>query len=210
MTAVKAGASSTYQPWSNIHVDAMTRQVTRLQMRIAEAVKEGKYGKVKSLQWLLTHSFAAKFLAVKQVTENKGKKTPGIDGARWLTPAAKYKEIFCLKRKGYKAQPLRRIYIPKSNKKKRPLGIPTMRDRAMQALYALALNPIAETLADHNSYGFRPKRSAADAIGQCFCALAKKSAAKWVLEADIKACFDNISHDWLMRHIKMDKGTINQ
>ena len=210
MTAVKAGASSTYQPWNNISVDNMTRQVTRLQMRIAEAVKEGKYGKVKSLQWLLTHSFAAKFLAVKRVTENKGKKTPGIDGARWLTPAAKYNAIFCLKRKGYKAQPLRRIYIPKSNGKKRPLGIPTMRDRAMQALYALALNPIAETLADHNSYGFRPKRSAADAIGQCFCALAKKNSAKWVLEADIKACFDNISHDWLMRHVTMDKGILNQ
>ena len=84
MTAVKAGASSTYQPWNNISVDNMTRQVTRLQMRIAEAVKEGKYGKVKSLQWLLTHSFAAKFLAVKRVTENKGKKTPGIDGASAL------------------------------------------------------------------------------------------------------------------------------
>ncbi|MCP3690348.1 MAG: group II intron reverse transcriptase/maturase, partial [Gammaproteobacteria bacterium] len=107
MTAVEAGASSACQPWDNIRVDAMKQQVTRLQMRIAKAVKEGKYGKVKSLQWLLTHSFAAKFLAVKRVTENKGKKTPGIDGARWLTPVAKYKAIFCLKRKGYKAQPLR-------------------------------------------------------------------------------------------------------
>ncbi|MCP4282658.1 MAG: group II intron reverse transcriptase/maturase, partial [Alteromonas sp.] len=99
---------------------------------------------------------------------------------------------------------------PKSNGKKRPLGIATMRDRAMQALYTLALNPIAETLADHNSYGFRPKRSAADAIGQCFCALAKKSAAKWELEAYIKACFDNISHEWLMRHVSMGKGILNQ
>jgi RNA-directed DNA polymerase len=201
MTASPAGASSTCQSWSNINIDAMQQQVTRLQMRIAKAVKEGKHGKVKALQWVLTHSFAAKFLAVKRVTENKGKKTPGIDGARWLTPAAKHNAILSLKRKGYKAQALRRIYIPKSNGKKRPLGIPTMKDRAMQALYALALNPIAETLADPNSYGFRPKRSAADAIGQCFNALAKKRSSKWGLEADIKACFDNISHDWLMKNV---------
>ena len=210
MTAVKAGASSACQPWNSIDVDAMQQRVTRLQMRIAKAVKEGKHGKVKALQWILTHSFAAKFLAVKRVTENKGKKTPGIDGARWLTPVAKYKAIFNLKRKGYKAQALRRIYIPKSNGKKRPLGIPTMRDRAMQALYALALNPVAETLADPNSYGFRPKRSATDAIAQCFIILAKKNSSKWVLEADIKACFDNISHDWLVRNVLMDKVMLTQ
>ena len=210
MTAIKAGAPSACQLWNNINVDDMQQQVTRLQMRIAKAVKDGKYGKIKSLQWLLTHSFAAKFLAVKRVTENKGKKTHGIDGDRWLTPVAKYKAIFYLKPKGYKAQALQRIYIPKSNGKKRPLGIPTMKDRAMQALYALALNPVAETLADPNSYGFRPKRSAADAIAQCFIILAKKNSSKWVLEADIKACLDNISHDWLMEHVLMDKTMLSQ
>lgn len=210
MTAINAGASSTCQPWNSINSGIMYQQVTRLQMRIAKAVKEGRYGKAKALQWILTHSFAAKFLAVKRVTESKGKKTPGIDGARWLTPAAKYKATLSFKRKGYKAQPLRRIYIPKSNGKKRPLGIPTMKDRAMQALYALALNPIAETLADLNSYGFRPKRSAADAIEQCFKVLARRNSSKWVLEADIKACFDNISHDWLMKHVVMDKAILYQ
>lgn len=210
MTAIKAGASSACQSWNNIDPDAMQQQVTRLQMRIAKAIKEGKHGKAKALQWLLTHSFAAKYLAVKRVTENKGKKTPGIDGARWLTPEAKYSATLSLKRKGYKASPLRRIYIPKPNGKQRPLGIPTMKDRAMQALYALALSPIAETLADPNSYGFRPKRSTADAIAQCFNALVKKHSAKWVFEADIKACFDNINHDWLMRHIPMDKMLLSQ
>lgn len=207
---VKTGASSATEAWQQIDFDAMEEEVFRLQMRIAKAVKEGKHGKAKTLQWILTHSFAAKCLAVKQVTENKGKKTPGIDGARWLTPAAKHHAVLVLKRRGYKAQPLRRIHIPKKNGKTRPLGIPTMKDRAMQALHAMALNPVSETLADLNSYGFRPKRSTADACDQCFIALSRRRSAKWVLEADIKACFDNISHDWLMEHVPMDKHMLGQ
>lgn len=121
------------------------RHVRRLQMRIAKAVKEVKQGRVKALQWLLTHSLYAKLLAVKRVTSNKGKKPPGVDGILWKGPRVKIQAAYTLQRHGYKAQPLRRIYIPKKNGKKRPLSIPTMYDRAMQALYKLALSPVAET-----------------------------------------------------------------
>src|SRR6202011_4908637 len=107
----------------------------------------------------------------RRVTENQGKNTPGVDQVIWDTPEDKKRALHALRRRGYQPLPLRRVYIPKSNGKRRPLGIPTMRDRAMQALYLLALDPIAETLADPNSYGFRPYRSTADAIKQCRTAL---------------------------------------
>ena len=204
------GASSTPAKWDSINWKNTKAEVLRLQIRIAKAVSEGHHGKVKSLQWLLTHSFHAKLLAVKRVVQNRGGKTPGIDGIIWRTPHQKMRAAQSLTRKGYKTQPLKRIYIPKKNGCKRPLSIPTMKCRAMQSLHLLALDPVAEFYADKNSYGFRPKRSAADALEACFKALAKKGSSQWILEADIKSCFDKISHDWLREKIPMDKEILSK
>jgi RNA-directed DNA polymerase len=189
--------------WDQINWDQVTDEVTRLQVRIAKATQAGRWNKVQALQRLLTRSRSGKLLAVKRVTENKGKRTAGVDGEIWATPMSKLKASQSLTHRGYQP-PLRRVYIPKSNGKKRPLGIPSMFDRAMQALWLLALNPVAETTADPNSYGFRPRRSTADAIEQCFKALAKRDSAQWVLEGDIRGCFDNISHGWLLENVSMD------
>ena len=192
------------QNWESINWTVARAYVKKLQMRIVKAQKEGRFGKVKSLQWLLTHSFYAKALAVKRVTENTGKRTPGIDRELWKTPKEKYSAIKRMNRRGYRPMPTRRIYIPKKNGKLRPLSIPTMLDRAMQTLHRFSIEPIAETVADPNSYGFRVGRSTHDAIGQCFNALHRKEAPGWVLEGDIKSCFDRISHEWLLENITMD------
>jgi RNA-directed DNA polymerase len=191
--------------WYAIHWPAIHRNVRRLQVRIVKATKERRWGRVRALQRLLTHSYSGKVLAVRRVTENNGKATPGVDQEIWDTPEKKIQSVHALKRRGYRSQPLRRVYILKSDgKTMRPLGIPTMIDRGQQALHLLALGPVVETTADRNSYGFRPRRSCADAIGQCFLAL-RRASAQWILEGDIKSCFDKISHAWLLAHVPMDR-----
>jgi RNA-directed DNA polymerase len=145
------------------------------------------------------------------VTENTGKRTPGVDGEIWKTPEQKMTAIEALHQPGYRPRPLRRVYIPKSSGDKlRPLSIPTLRDRAMQALYLLALDPVAETTADLNSYGFRTARSAADALESCFLALCRNDRAQWILEGDIRSCFDQISHEWLLAHIPMERTILKK
>ena len=206
------GASSTQTLcWNTIEWKTVQANVRRLQRRIAKAFREKKYSKAKALQWLLTHSFHAKLLAVKRATQNKGAKTPGVDQVTWKTPKQKLQAALTLKRRGYQTSPLKRVYIPKKQSgKTRPLSIPTMRCRAMQALYLFALEPIAEMMADKHAYGFRPRRSSADAIGRCFQALCRRTAARYILDADIHACFDTISHSWLINHVPMDKQMLSK
>ena len=197
--------------WKKIDWKKAEVEVNRLQTRIAKATQEKKWNTVKRLQYLLTHSYYAKVLAVRKVTTNKGKNTPGVDNQLWSTPASKMRGALSLTDKGYKAKPLRRVYIEKKGKKaKRPLGIPCMYDRAMQALYALALDPVSETTADTKSFGFRKGRSAQDACEYIFTAFSRRYSPEWVLEGDIKGCFDHISHDWLIDNIPMDKSVLKQ
>jgi RNA-directed DNA polymerase len=208
-----AGAAPNGAPdWHSINWKKVWRTVRRLQARIVKAIQEGRWNKVQSLVYLLTHSYSGRALAILRVTENSGAKTPGVDGETWNTPAAKADAFNALRRHGYQPQPLRRAYIPKSNGKQRPLGIPTMKDRAMQALYLLGLDPIAETLADNHSFGFRLERCCADALEYSFLVLGQptRKCPSWVLEGDIKACFDRIDHEWLLKHIPMDKEVLRK
>ena len=212
MNLEQSGCASppTWTNWTSINWTKVNREVKSLQTRIVKAVKAKHYHKVKALLHLLARSFYGKLLAILRVTTNKGSRTCGVDKVLWDTPARRWKAIEQLSIKGYKANPLKRKSIPKKNGKLRHLGIPTIRDRAVQALFKLGLEPIAETTADPNSYGFRPKRSCADAIEQCHNVLGKRSSAGWIYEADIMGCFDNISHPWILQHIPLSKKVLKQ
>ncbi|RQS57811.1 group II intron reverse transcriptase/maturase [Burkholderia sp. Bp8986] len=212
VSARKGGSALSHAPdhWHDVDWRRVERNVRGMQIRIAKATREGDWRRVKALQRMLTRTLSAKLYAVRRVTQNQGARTAGVDRELWDTPESRWEAVGKLKRRGYKPLPLRRVFIPKANGKLRPLGIPTMRDRAMQALYLLALEPVSESTSDPNSYGFRINRSTADAMSQLFVSLAQKASAEWVLEADIKGCFDYINHDWLVNHVPMDKGILRK
>src|SRR5690606_27674526 len=198
------------QDWMSIDWHHVHRTGRGMQVRIAKAAQEGNWRRVKALQRMLTRSRTAKMLAVRRVTENQGKRTAGVDRVLWTGPEQRWEALSGLHRRDYTPLPLRRVFIPKSNGKERPLGIPTMRDRAMQALHLLAVEPVAESMGDPNSFGFRQGRSTHDAMMQNFICLAKKYSPEWVLEADIKGCFDHIDHNWLVTHVPMDKAILRK
>lgn len=213
-----SGAASA-QKWHGIDWLKSAHKVTYLQQCILVAYKEDNQSEVVRLQNDLVRSFAARALAVKRVTTNAGKKTPGLDDILWDTPEIKYENISLLtvKPDEYRAKPVRRVWISKdgrplqSDKSNwRPLGIPTMFDRAMQALWTLALLPISEEVADQHSYGFRPYRSALDALQMVFLRFSPGHRPLWVLEGDIEKCYDKISHEWILQNIPMEKQILNQ
>jgi len=209
---MNAASSGEATGWHQINWEKAYRFVRKTQLKIAQATKAGDWRRVFRLQRLLAHSFYGRCMAVKRVTENRGRKTPGVDGETWSTPTAKWNAVKRLSHKrGYQPKPLKRVWIPKPGKQeKRPLGIPTMVDRAMQALYLQGLEPVVESTSDPKSYGFRPDRSTADAMVELFHLLAPNVAPAWVLEGDIKGFFDNINHEWLCRNVPMNKAMLNK
>lgn len=189
------------ESWNKLPWRKLEQHVYRIQKRIFKAKEHGNQRAVQKLQKLLLKSRAARLLAVRRVTQdNQGKKTAGVDGVKSVPPRRRLEMAECIHPKHWKhkkSPPVRRIYIPKPGKtEKRPLGIPVMETRAQQALAKCALEPEWEACSEANSYGFRPGRSCQDAIQAIFLAICKKP--KYVLDADIAGCFDNISQEKLL------------
>jgi RNA-directed DNA polymerase len=183
--------------WNQVNWRKLEPMVYQLQKRIYRASQRGNVKALRRLQKTLMKSWAARMVAVRRVTQdNTGKKTAGVDGVKSLTPAARLRLVNEL-RLGSKVSPTRRVWIPKpGTEEKRPLGIPTIKDRALQALVKLALEPEWEAHFEPNSYGFRPGRSCHDGIDAIFASINKKP--KYVLDADISKCFDRIDQEALL------------
>lgn len=197
-----AGTKMYTEDWQTLPWQQIERNVFRLQQRIYQATREGNVKGVHNLQRLLLHSYSARLLAVRRVTQdNRGKRSPGVDGIASLTPPERLTLAQELRHLDTNPDPVRRTYIDKSGTtEKRPLGIPTMVDRAKQALVKLVLEPEWEAKFEPNSYGFRPGRSTHDAIEAIFNFTRLKP--KYVLDADIEKCFDKISHAALLRKLQ--------
>ena len=194
--------------WNDVNWRHAYRSVRNLRQRIFRASQQGDQRKLASLQKLMLRSRANALVAVRQVTQiNQGKRTPGIDKLVVRTSESRSRLVEqMLTYQPWRARPVKRILIPKRNGKSRPLGIPTVIDRAMQAVVKNALEPCWEALFEASSYGFRPGRSCHDAIARVFSIARPNKAKKWVLDADIEGAFDNIDHDFLLRTIGLAPG----
>lgn len=196
--------------WHAINWDAVHRQGRRLQARRVTAVQATRGGQGQALPPLLTPSCSGKAWAVKRVTTNDGRQTPGVDGMVWATPAQQACAIEALRQRGSRALPLRRRSIPQTDGtgRRRPGSIPTMPARARQALSLLALAPIAETRGDPHAYGCRTERSTAEAIEPCGNVLAQTPAPQWLLAGDIRAGCDGIRHTGFGAHLPLDTALL--
>jgi RNA-directed DNA polymerase len=198
--------------YENINWKQCELELFKLQSKILKAFRNGNTKDVLKAQHTLTRSFVARALAVRKVTTNKGKNTYGIDKIVLKTNEEKFKAIHSVKNlSAYKAQPVRRIYIPKANGKLRPLGIPTVRDRIVQTLYYFAIDPMAEETACKRSYGLRLHRGLHDnAIYLKLVLGSYTSTRRYVLKADIQGFFPSVSHNWLSENVIMDRRILRE
>lgn len=189
--------------WNTVDWRKTNRIVSNLRQRIFRATQTAQLKKVRSLQRLLMRCYSNTVNSVRKVTQiNKGKNTAGVDKLVIKTPKARGVLVEILRKLiPWKPYPTRRVYIPKSSGKQRPLGIPSIIDRCLQAIVKNALEPFWESKFEGSSYGFRPGRSPHDAIGKIYLIARPNKTKKWVLDADIKGCFDNIAHEPLLKVI---------